>query len=847
MGGNFASAEVGGMLSELVSNRRDLRGVNMLQTLRDRYSDEYEDRSFAETPFMEATVYESLEQPLREASVGEAPGGAWESGELQTPFLSTEATEAGEAGSPSAEIASLGEIAAELKDSEFREALEQLADEALEMHAEQLAGEYGDRETRDASNERLLNEHFAPLAAQAEAMLERFFERIEGYETETLTDTELDRLASEVAPAIQLSPASEQFLGGLLKKARNLVSGAVRFAKRGVEGAVSLAGKGLAAVGKWAFSGLLQKLKELPRILLRHVVRFALGQLPPSVRPLAQKLSHRLFQAIGETHEGETEEHEQTENEAIPAAVDASRLEAEFDLQLAQLLLTPDETEADHLVSSYDETEPSFRSFSELDPARAQLASELQGLQQGETAQPAMEQFAPAAIWPIAKTAITILGRPRIVSFISDLLSKLIRPMIGDDAARLLAPAIADSGLRIFGLETGQSDMRAVTTEALAATIEETFNTISELPPHVLENETLLEAAVSEAFEEAASTYFPGTAIKPELRETADQHGLWMRMPPGGHRKRYAKYTQTPQVTITPRVAATVRTFGGATLKDHLRDVMDIPAGRTLKTNLRLYQALPGTRASDIARAEGIRPHDLHPLTLDAAGALLGGNAGLGSRVTSAAYLASPRRLHLRQRLYYIEPPGGGHHHQRLHIRLARSELMINLRTGEIRVWLYLSEPLCQQIAAEIGKTRNAATAFRMIKPLVHRAAELVRSVVLHRHLPLRLRVVGEVPNLDSRVPQWLVHVARQLAGKIDEWASQQVVQYLKNNAEEFRRASATHHDGLTLRIVMSRVPGIEMLRLVAQGRHPTMLRGSAWLKGMPAFAIVALPGYAIK
>ncbi len=47
------------------------------------------------------------------------------------------------------------------------------------MHADQLAGEYGDRETRDLAAERLLNEHFQPLAAQTEAMLDRFLGRVE--------------------------------------------------------------------------------------------------------------------------------------------------------------------------------------------------------------------------------------------------------------------------------------------------------------------------------------------------------------------------------------------------------------------------------------------------------------------------------------------------------------------------------------------------------------------------------------------------------------------------------------------------------------------------------------------
>src|SRR5260370_36022937 len=101
-----------------------------------------------------------------------------------------------------------------------------------------------------------------------------------------------------------------------------------------------------------------------------------------------------------------------------------------------------------------------------------------------------MEQFRPAAVGPAAKAAITILGRPKLVSFIARLLGGLIKPLIGTEAAGLLSPAIADAGLRIFGLEASAQEPRLVAAEALAATIEETVNSVSELPPHVLENET---------------------------------------------------------------------------------------------------------------------------------------------------------------------------------------------------------------------------------------------------------------------------------------------------------------------------------------------------------------------
>jgi hypothetical protein len=819
----------------------------MLQTLQAVDATEYEERAIAETPFNEAPVYESQEEPLRETSISEARGGFSESWELQTPFISPEAMEAGEAGSaPSAEVASLAELASELKDSEFREALEQLADEALEMHADQLAGEYGDRESRDLAAERLLNEHFQPLAAQTEAMLDRFLGRVEGYETEALTEMEIERIVGEVLPTNQpMSPASEQFLGGLVRKVGKLVSSA---AKTGLK----LAGKGLALAGKLALGPLLGPLKKLARFLLGHVVKWALNKIPASLRPLAQKLSDRLFHALGETHEGEAEQYEQTETENVPTAPDIGRLEAEFDLHAAQLLLTPDETEADHLVTTYGESadQTDASPLRTLDRARAELTVGLSRLQPGESAQPVMEQFLPAiaAVWPAVKAGIAMVGRPKVVKFVGGLLANLIKPMLGADSANMLAPAIADVGLKLFGLEAGEVDSHALASEALAATIEETATSLGELPPHVFENETLLDAAVREAFEGAAATYFPSTLIKPELRETADGHGMWLRMPVGSEQKRYAKYSQTPAVTITPRTAATVQTFGGNTLQDHLRDRMDIPPGRTIKTNVRLYQATPGTRAATIARAEGIRPQDLHPLTPQAAGALLGGHAGLGSHPAPPAHLASPHKLHMRQRLYYIEPPNGRQHiHHRHHARLARTELVINLRKGEIRIWLYLTERLCQHISAELGKTRNATTAFRLVKPLVQRAAHMLKAVILERHMPPTLRVISETPNLDARVPAWLTAIAAQLGAKIDEWASLQVAQYLSKNAEEFRRISATHHDGATLRITMTQIPGIATLRLVAQGKQPQALNGAAWLKGTPDFAVVAHPGYAIK
>jgi hypothetical protein len=826
----------------------------MTQTLQgevlSEYS-EYEDRTFAETPFLETRV-ERYAEPLHERTGGDAvSGGPWH---FETPFETENTYEAGGAPLPAPEVAAFAEITADLQSHLFREALEGLASEALETHGEQLAGEYGDREFRDASAERVLSEHFAPLAAHADAMLDRFFERVEGYAAESLTDTEIDRLVDEIAPVGHpFTPASEQFLGGLLRKAGKLVSGAVRLAKRGVEGAVSLAGKGLQAIGKLALGPLLKGLKKLGVFLLKHVVRFALGQLPPALRPLGQKLSDRLFRALGEAaeYESEYEEREQSEAEGISAGADVARMEAEFDVMAAQLLLTPDEAEVDHLVSTYGEAEAPDTSLRKLDDARAALRSELARLQTGESAQPVMEQFIPAVLWPVAKTAITIMGRPKLVSFIGGMLAKLVKPMIGADAANLLAPAIADAGLRIFGLEAeaASADPRHVTAEALAATVEETVNRVAELPPATFENETELDSAIREAFEDAAATYFPNTHIKPELRETIDRRGVWSRMPVDSHRKRYAKYSDAIPVTIAPRVADGILTFGGGSLGDYVRDRTDAAGAAPIKTNLRLIQVLPGATTSSIARAEGVHPRDLHPLTAQAAGALLGpAGAALGPRLNAPRiHLGTPHHLHLRQRLYYIEPPNGRARQTRTHPHLARTELAIDLPRGEIRLWLYISEPLVQRIALELGKSRNGATAFRLVRPLVVRAADMLRSALLMRHLPPALRIVGETPLVHGRVPHWLTLVGNQLAAKVAQWASQHVALYLRNNAEQFRRLGSSPRDGLTLCVTMSRVPGIDVLRQIERGQFPRAFAGGRWLHGEPTMAAVATPGYAIR
>jgi len=73
------------------------------------------------------------------------------------------------------------------------------------------------------------------------------------------------------------------------------------------------------------------------------------------------------------------------------------------------------------------------------------------------------------------------------------------------------------------------------------------------------------------------------------------------------------------------------------------------------------------------------------------------------------------------------------------------------------------------------------------------------------------------------------------------------LAQYLRNSAEEFKRACASRHDGVTLRITMTRIPGMEILRELSHGKIPKELSHGGWPKGVPAFQVTQRVGHAIK
>jgi len=126
------------------------------------------------------------------------------------------------------------QLLANLDDEAFSDALFELMNEASEVNLSQFTGEFEDSTVQVAQAERFLQEHFAPLYREAEALLDNMAEGIKGYDLPAMTETEIETLLNHYEPTqTQLtSPSFEFFLGKLLDKAKKAVQGAANLAKK---------------------------------------------------------------------------------------------------------------------------------------------------------------------------------------------------------------------------------------------------------------------------------------------------------------------------------------------------------------------------------------------------------------------------------------------------------------------------------------------------------------------------------------------------------------------------------------------------------------------------------------
>lgn len=769
--------------------------------------------------------------------------------ELHTPFLSEYGEDAvGIAGGPRAEL--FASLMAELHDPEFEDAVTDLVHEVSALASQGFAHEGADATEERAEALGRLREVVAPLERECRAALDRVEEALSEADLGGLTEGEVDELLDRVElPQTSLSPAFEEFLGKFLKKAKKAVGAAVKLAKKGVALATKLSPVHL----------ILGRLKGLVRPLLERVLRSALDRLPVAIRPIAQKLAHRLL-GIGKAEATAAPEPAGEDAVGEAASSDPAALTREVDARLASTMLGGEDVERYEDQLEEDEAARHALAWRRLQRARARFARKVTGLPPGANPAPAVEEFVPAILAAL-KLGVSVIGRPRVVSFLAGLVAKLISKYVGQAQATQLSRALVDVGLRVVGLEA-PADAPEVAGEALAATVEDTVNRVVQAAPQAAwESEAMLDGYVREAFARAASAHFPDGVIRPDLHEAAQTSGAWELRPVGAATKLYKKYSRVLEASITPQLAAAVHTFGGVPLSAVLRDQLGVPAGRTVRARVHLYEALAGTRLADVASQEkGVRGLGsarrdavslLHPLTPEAAGLLLKEPA-LGKSV-DPRYLAERAVIQVGQRFYHLEL---GDEEGRVAARLGRparvgrTKVVLDFPAGFLRVFLYYSEAEAQALAASLRKRAAPSAVLGAL-----RSGHEARIIALLSGAPTRaLRIVHPgVPAqtlLPARPAKVLAAVGRELAGAVVKWLLESFGKELERRYDAFTaeiaKAAEARSDGITIVVTFARPPLLDSLRSVLAGDEVALarLRKGAGPSSASEFTISIRPGY---
>lgn len=757
-----------------------------------------------------------------------------------SPFLTFYESEAG-GGPVDPEAEEYVAFLNELYDEEFDEGLASLADEAAAIYETRFAYEQEDPQTIGYQAERLLTQHFAPLAAEAETMFGSLARELGRRDLMTLGDNEIETLVDGYKTSGELAPNFEEFLGKLKKAFKKVANTAVDLAK-----------KGISAAAKLGLGPILEKLKALVRPLLKRVIQTAIGKLPAQLQPMARKLAERLpfLKELEESYETAPQDAELGQ---------AAGIQHEFNQQVATLLFAPTEVEQDLEVARVltEQQTPDTYPLPELDRARDRFTENLRGLREGEDPTPHVENFVPA-ILPALKIGIRLVGRKKVVGFLAGFLGKLIQKFVGPQYAPPLSQAIVDAGLRLIHLEATAEDESRAAASAVAATVEETVRRVAAAPDYVLDSQELLEGFALEAFEQAAAAnlppVLPGEIYKkrPDLAEGRKLRGAWIMMP-RGLRKRFKKFSRRIPILLAPHKVASLETFEGVPVDEFLEEQLGLAPGEEVEAFVHLYEAIPGTRLSDIARQEETIPKldtanglgQLHPLTREAA-ALLLGEPELG-RDADPRTVSDPHAPQVGQRFYYLEIPGkrplmipepGGRATAR---RSTRVRLILDFPKNEIRVRLFLSEIRAQEIAVKLRQHAHIGTVAARLGRIAERG---VRRALIGGFG--RLKIVHEAVTPDQwagalrRLPSFVPQV---LMGRLQEWVLKGLADHLKQRAEEFIKAAEDTADGVMLVITLGTPPGFPLLRQALKGKvlSPASLKMT---DGTPEVKISITPGY---
>ncbi|MFD1826739.1 MULTISPECIES: hypothetical protein [Mumia] len=745
-----------------------------------------------ETPFSEGAV--GTETPP--ATLGFMP---WT--EVTTPFAEAFGMEDegdGEAG----EL--IAEAFESIRDEQFDEALAELIAETAEAADTRLAGEQPMQLAEQ--RQQLADAHLAPVGSEAERCVQRFADHVQNLDLEGLAPDQLDELLDRFeVGALGVTPAGEEFIGGLIKKAKSVVKTVVKTAGKIAKAALPILGP------------ILNKLKALVRPLLQRVLAIAINKLPAALHEPARALAKRFGLGQKETEElVESEAEEEFLGESFaptPVAVgDPETLAESLDAALAESVLGGEALEQGESFGHDQERGAAPAASDELEmlaEARSAFIDRLQAAPEGEDLTPAIDQFIPA-ILPALRLGIRLVGRPKVVGFLSGFLAKLISQWVGPKMSGPLSSAIVDVGLRVIGLEQGRPGEleQEAAPATLAATVEDTVRRLSEQPAEFFEDEDLLQVALTEAFEQAVAANFPTPLVRPDLQIAPSLGGSFVVR----HARRayaYKKFSRVPEIELTVAVAASITTFEGVKLDAALR-----AAGISLPGRFRvhLFESGPGTTLTRLARLERIggaafprgAHHQLHALTVQTAGLLLR-EPRLGVDVP-ARFLESRHRISVGQRFFHLEPVGQveapvaptttGEATRPSDERVRTDEAR-----GDLRLSLYFSEADAQRLAASVSAGRGGTTLLRALLRAAFAAtggAAARRRRSSGRRGRGRGRGRGRVA-LRGAGPRPGRRVRASIAKALAEWA--------RTRGHEFVRAAQDPASGVTVTVHARGVP----------------------------------------
>src|SRR5262245_808258 len=395
----------------------------------------------------------------------------------------------------------MSEALDELRDEGFDEAVANLAEETEQAVADRFSNE---SPSSANERERYADAQLASVRFESHQYLEALEAGLQGLNLESLNEQQLDEVLERLDPEIgELTPAGEEFIGSLVRKAKKAVKFVANTAK-------SLHGK----VAGVVLGPVLKKLRGLINPLLRRVLSFAIGRLPVALQPAARQLASRF------TSEAEGENLADEAPMSPANLTDVEALTDSFDEVLAEAVTNfSDEGFDGEAMEGFDQLDgegAETRELEALAEARSELIDRLSAAGDNEELAPMVEQFVPAILGAL-RLGIKLVGRPKVVGFLAKYIAQLIQRWVGPQVSGPLSSAIADTGLRLISLEAEAGEAGesrdAAGAVALASVIEDTVRRLAESEDYVFENEDLTQLATAEAFGQAVATHFPAQFV----------------------------------------------------------------------------------------------------------------------------------------------------------------------------------------------------------------------------------------------------------------------------------------------------------------------------------------------